>query len=70
MNPKKKTIPCERCGAKAELHVVPDDREDAPAKFTITRECSGVCPTTYLPVTPEQMRDLTGLELTGWAPKS
>ena len=37
-NQKKKKVKCEKCGMDAELEVVPDGFDDAPATFTITRE--------------------------------
>jgi hypothetical protein len=63
----KLTTKCERCGAKAEVEVVPDDWQDAPASFTITRTCFGACPKTYASVTPQQMHEITRRPLTGWA---
>jgi len=66
MMPNKKTITCEICGREAELEVAPDGFANAPASFTITRTCSAHCKKTYMPVSAEKMRELTGLPLTGW----
>jgi hypothetical protein len=63
----RKSVRCEVCGSRAELQVVPDDWNDAPASFTITRECTGGCGKTYTPCTPQRMQELTGLPLTGWS---
>ena len=66
MVPNKKRIACEGCGSEALLEVVPDGFDDAPARFTITRTCSGGCKKTYAPVTAQKMRELTGLPVSGW----
>ena len=63
----KKTVKCEKCGNKAELEVVPDDFDDAPARFTITRTCSSACQKLYISVSPQEMHDEFGLPLTGWS---
>jgi len=67
MVPNTKQTKCEKCGKDAIFKVNPDDWDDAPKGFTITRECSGRCHTTYMPVTPEQMHELTGLPVSGWS---
>ena len=66
MHPNRKDITCD-CGRKAVVEVVPDDLDDTPAGFTITITCSGACPRSYTPLTPEKMRELTGLPLSGWS---
>ena len=66
-NPPVKTVPCEKCGMKAKLVVTPDDWEDCPASFTLTRECSGRCENTYTKMTPDQMVELTKRDKCGWA---
>ena len=65
MSPKKK-IKCEKCGSDAELEVVPDGFDDAPAAFGITRTCSGPCQKAYGHMTAQEMHKKTGLPLTGW----
>ncbi len=67
MNPNKKKVKCEKCGSDAELEVVPDSFDDAPATFTITRTCSGQCPKTYQRMTAQEMHEKTGIPLTGWS---
>jgi hypothetical protein len=49
--------------------VVPDDWNDAPAGFTLTRECFGRCVKTYKKMTPAEMTELTNLPLSGWMAK-
>jgi hypothetical protein len=41
-NPPTKAVRCDKCGMKAKLVVTPDDFEDCPASFTLTRECPKV----------------------------
>jgi hypothetical protein len=64
--PPTRKMPCEKCGAAATASVTPADWDDAPKSFTLTRECP-VCGKSYMPLTPEQMHESTGLPLTGWS---
>ena len=63
----RKTVKCEICRSDAELKVVADGFDDAPAMFNITRTCSSLCEKKYFPMTAQQMHEKTGLPLTGWS---
>ena len=63
----RKTDKCEICGSDADVHVVADGFDDAPASFIIKRTCSGPCEKTYRPMTAQQMHETTGLPMTGWS---
>jgi DNA-directed RNA polymerase subunit M/transcription elongation factor TFIIS len=68
MVPPKKTVTCEKCwNSKATLTVTAEGWEDAPKTFTFTRECPA-CGKSYAGgILAENMHELTGLPLTGWA---
>ena len=67
MRPPTKKVPCAKCGFDATVAVAADDWDDAPKSFTLTSDCR-VCGKSYAPgLSPEQMHELTGLPLTGWA---
>ncbi len=67
MNLNRKTIKCEVCGSDAELAVIGDSFDDAPASFTVKQTCSGKCGKAYRPMTAQEMHEKTGLPLTGWS---
>ena len=69
MNPKRKTQ-CQSCGSDAEEEIIADDWEDAPASFTLRRTCNGPCKKSYLRMAPNEMHELTGRPLAGWASNS
>ena len=66
MNPNKKSVKCDNCGGDAELVVVPDGFDDAPATFTVTRTCGGQCQKAYCQMSAQEMHKRTGLPVTGW----
>ena len=59
-------VKCEKCGNTAEIHVVADGFDDAPARFTVTRTCGGGCSKTYTPLTAQQMNETFKLPMVGW----
>jgi hypothetical protein len=67
MVPNKRDVACPRCGGKAELEVVADGWDDAPASFTLTVTCSAGCPKGYIPVSAQEMHEKTGLPMSGWS---
>jgi hypothetical protein len=63
----KKTVSCERCGGPADLLMVADGFDDAPASFVMTRTCHRGCEKLYVPMTAKEMHDSTKLPLQGWS---
>jgi hypothetical protein len=58
---------CDICNGPAEIHVVADGFDDAPSSFVITRTCERGCKKVYVPVSAQEMHQMTKLPLSGWS---
>lgn len=58
---------CETCSRPAELHVVADGFDDAPATFTVKRMCGGGCKDNYTQMSAKDMSYVFKLPLSGWS---